>query len=223
MNSPSDNEEINEEIVQILKQKWTLSEEDLKRQFTKAELKKLCLKRKCRVDMWKWNPVNEMHEKLVKDGRFKQRPTGYCLRLTAKGVNKYKHKIMYDRKIIKKAREEDRRDQLKNSILSLGMWLAEEKEKQQDEELRPIEEHFVENEEVQDEVGDFGRRDNEVPSSSKRTSEFSTDDIRREIGETLDVDTESMSLNTSDLLDSESISAPTNYVESNDKIRVTST
>uniref|UniRef100_A0A1B0FGE4 Uncharacterized protein n=1 Tax=Glossina morsitans morsitans TaxID=37546 RepID=A0A1B0FGE4_GLOMM len=219
MNPLSDNDEINEEVVRIIKQKWTLSEEDLKRQFTETELKKLCLKRKCRVDMWKWNPVNEMHEKLVKDGRFKQRPIGYCLRLTAKGVNKHKHKIMYDRKIIKKAREEDRRDQLKNSILSLGMWLAEEKEKQQDEDLRPIEEDFVEDEEIdkhsegQDEVGDYGRRDNEVPGSSKRTSEISTNDIREEIDETLDVDTESMSVNTSDLLDSESISASTNYVE----------
>uniref|UniRef100_A0A1B0ABS1 Uncharacterized protein n=1 Tax=Glossina pallidipes TaxID=7398 RepID=A0A1B0ABS1_GLOPL len=212
MNSLSDNDEINEEVVRIIKQKWALSEEDLKRQFTEPELKKLCLKRKCRVDMWKWNPVNEMHEKFVKDGRFKQRPIGYCLRLTAKGVNKHKHKIMYDHKIIKKAREEDRRDQLKNSILSLGMWLAEEKEKQEDEELRPIQEDFVEDEAI-DEVRGFGHRDNEVPGSSKRTTEISTDDIRQEIGETLDVDTESLSLNTSDLLHSESISASTNYVE----------
>uniref|UniRef100_A0A1A9VI83 Uncharacterized protein n=1 Tax=Glossina austeni TaxID=7395 RepID=A0A1A9VI83_GLOAU len=219
MNSLSDNDEINAEVVRIIKQKWTLSEEDLKRQFTETELKKLCLKRKCRVDMWKWNPVNEMHEKLVKDGRFKQRPIGYCLRLTAKGVNKYKHKIMYDHKIIKKAREEDRRDQLKNSILSLGMWLAEEKEKQQDEELRSIEEDFVEDEEidkhseVQNEAGDFGGYDNQVPGGSKRTSEISTDDVRQEIGETLDVDTESMSINTLDLLESESITASTNYAE----------
>ncbi|KAL9922183.1 uncharacterized protein ACN427_002830 [Glossina fuscipes fuscipes] len=216
MNSFLDNEEINEEVQETIKQKWTLTEEDLKRQFTDAELKKLCLKHKCRVDMFKWNPVNEMREKLLKDGRFKQRSIAYCLRLTAKGVNKYKHKIIYDPKTIQKWREEDWRDRLKNSILSLGMWLADEREEQQDEE--PFQ-HL----DAQLEPAEFVRFDNELPASTERTFEGSLEDIRPEIREALDINTESMSLNTQDVLDSQPISALTNYDEFDDRIQLTST
>uniref|UniRef100_A0A1A9ZND6 Uncharacterized protein n=1 Tax=Glossina pallidipes TaxID=7398 RepID=A0A1A9ZND6_GLOPL len=216
MNSLSDNEEINKDVQETIKQKWTLTEEDLERQFTDAELKKLCLRHKCRVDMFKWNPVNEMREKLVKDGRFKQRSFAYCLRLTAKGFNKYKHKISYDPKIIQKWREEDWRDRLKNSILSLGMWLSDEKEEQQDEE--PFQ-HV----EARHGIGEFVRFDNELPGSTERTFEGSLEDIRPEIREALDVNTDSMSLNTQDVLYSEPISAPTNYDEFDDRIQLTST
>lgn len=166
--------------------------------------------------MFKWNPVNEMREKLVKDGRFKQRSMAYCLRLTAKGVNKYKHEISYDPKIIQKWREEDWRDRLKNSILSLDMWLADEKEEQQDEE--PFQ-HV----EAQLNIGEFMRFDNELPRSTERTFEGSLEDIRPEIREALDVNTDSMSLNTQDVLYSEPISAPTNYDEFDDRIQLTST
>uniref|UniRef100_A0A1A9WDV5 Uncharacterized protein n=1 Tax=Glossina brevipalpis TaxID=37001 RepID=A0A1A9WDV5_9MUSC len=246
---PSVNEEINEEIIKTISQKWELTQEDLKRQFTEAELKMLCMKHKTRVDMWKCNPVNEMKEKLEKDGRFKQRPVSYCIRLIAKGVNKYKRKIMYDPKVLQEWRKEDWRDRLKNSILSLELWFAEEKENQESIELeRAVEESLelmlqeeydvtslLQNSEVENELQEFGHLDNGLPGSSKRTaqptsqvdtqitSEINPEEVRTEIAEILDFNTESLSLNTQNVFESEVFSAPTNYDDFNRRISLTST
>uniref|UniRef100_A0A1A9X142 Uncharacterized protein n=1 Tax=Glossina brevipalpis TaxID=37001 RepID=A0A1A9X142_9MUSC len=250
MNSLSSyNTEINEEVVKTISQRWELTQEDLKRQFTEAELKMLCLKHKTRVDMWKCNPVNDMKEKLKRDGRFKRRSVKYRLHLIAKGVNKYKHKIMYDPNILQNMRNEFWRDRLKNSILSLEMWVAEEKQTQQNKEPEYTVEEYLEllhREEsevvslsqhlgVEVELGGFEHFANELSGSSNRkaqqkhqiniqnTSELNSEHVRREIADALDVNTDSLSLNTQEALDSELFSAPTNYADFNDRVPLTST
>lgn len=95
------------------------TEEEMARTFTDSEMKHLCRKMKCRVDMWKWNPVDEFREKLKRDGRFLNRSERYCLRLTAKAVNLHWNRIKYDDNDISSLRQEASLYRRKEYIMKL--------------------------------------------------------------------------------------------------------
>lgn len=77
------------------------------RTFTENELEFLCRHYKCKVNIWQWNPVDEMRCKLQKDGRFKNRSERYCRRLITKGVNLFWPRIKYDEDEILKNRQQE--------------------------------------------------------------------------------------------------------------------
>ncbi|KAI8125783.1 hypothetical protein FF38_10622 [Lucilia cuprina] len=102
------------------------TKEDLKRVFTEDELKELCLKHKCRVNMWRWNVANEYRIVFTESGRYQRWSERDRLRMLAKAVNKMKPAVLYDEEEILKTRKEEWAFQLKENILSLDYWRREE-------------------------------------------------------------------------------------------------
>ncbi|GBP00847.1 Telomere-binding protein cav [Eumeta japonica] len=63
----------------------TPTEEDLRRVFTEDELKELCLKQKCRVDIWRWNVVHNYRMLFTQSGRYQRWSEGN--RLESYGID----------------------------------------------------------------------------------------------------------------------------------------
>ncbi|XP_065358270.1 telomere-binding protein cav-like [Calliphora vicina] len=95
---------------------------DLEKVFTDDELKKLCLKLKCRVDIWRWNVVNDYRIAFTKSGRYQKWSEPVRLGTLAKAVNKMKPSVLYDEQEIIETRKEEWEFQLKDNILSLNYW-----------------------------------------------------------------------------------------------------
>ncbi|XP_065356397.1 telomere-binding protein cav-like [Calliphora vicina] len=98
---------------------------DFERVFSEDELKKICLKHKCRVDMWRWNVVNEYRILFTESGRYQRWSDHKRLRMLTKAVNRMKPSSLYDEHEILKTRKEEWGLQLKDNILSLNYWQRE--------------------------------------------------------------------------------------------------
>ena len=96
--------------------------EDFQRIFTDEELKELCLKHKCRVDMWRWNVVNDYRILFTNSGRYQRWSERKRVLMLAKAVNKMKPSVLYGEKEIERIRQEEWGLQLKENILSLNYW-----------------------------------------------------------------------------------------------------
>ncbi|KAM7354500.1 caravaggio [Cochliomyia hominivorax] len=116
------NENNNSEVYNRYLELSKPTKEDLERVFTEEELKKLCLKHKCRVDMWRWNVVNDYRVLFTESGRYQRWSERERLGMLRKAVNKMKPGILYDEKVIEETRKEDWKFQLKENILSLNFW-----------------------------------------------------------------------------------------------------
>ncbi|GBP03310.1 Telomere-binding protein cav [Eumeta japonica] len=81
------------------------TEEDLRRVFTNEELKELCLKTKCKIDIWRWNAVNDYRILFTQSGRFQRWSEQDRLRMLAKAVNTMKPSVLYDEEEIAKTRK----------------------------------------------------------------------------------------------------------------------
>lgn len=104
------------------------SKEDLARKFTDKELTKLCLKRKCRVDMWKWNLVYEYRLVFEKEGRYQKWDDRKRQKMLKKAVNSVKTTIGYTDEEIAQARKKEWEWEKKESILSLNLWEYDERQ-----------------------------------------------------------------------------------------------
>ncbi|XP_065357801.1 telomere-binding protein cav-like [Calliphora vicina] len=100
----------------------TPTKADFERVFTEDELKKLCLKHKCNVNMYRWNVVNDYRIAFTKSGRYQRWPENVRLGMLAKAVNKMKPSVLYDEQEIIKTRKEEWDFQLNENILSLNYW-----------------------------------------------------------------------------------------------------
>ncbi|TMW52616.1 hypothetical protein DOY81_002310 [Sarcophaga bullata] len=98
------------------------TEEDFQRIFSDEELKELCLKHKCRVDMWRWNVVNDYRILFTNSGRYQRWSDRKRVLMLAKAVNKMKPSVLYDEEDIKRIRKEEWGLQLKENIMSLNYW-----------------------------------------------------------------------------------------------------
>ncbi|XP_037824132.1 uncharacterized protein LOC119612398 [Lucilia sericata] len=170
------------------------TKEDLKRVFTEAELKELCLKHKCRVNMWRWNVANEYRIVFTESGRYQRWSERDRLRMLAKAVNKMKPSILYDEEEILKTRKEEWAFQLKENILSLDYWRREEL-RSKSPRLRVSESEEFEQEELsQMAVNTESMNANELLTENPNENQ----DFDLEVERDIEVHTESM--NSSELL-----------------------
>lgn len=81
----------------------------------------MCLKHKCKVDIWRWNVVDDYRTLFTQSGRYQKWSERGRLRMLAKAVNKIKPEI-YKEEEIKQIRKEEWEYQLKENILCLNYW-----------------------------------------------------------------------------------------------------
>ncbi|XP_037954521.1 telomere-binding protein cav-like [Teleopsis dalmanni] len=111
----SNKSEIYKQLIEI----WQPTEEDLQREFSQKELIKLCRRVPCRVNMTRWNAVNDCYESLLQQGRLKNKSEKAILKLVAKGVNRYKDECVYVQSDILPKLKSEWRLRKKRNILHL--------------------------------------------------------------------------------------------------------
>uniref|UniRef100_A0A1I8PYY2 Telomere-binding protein cav n=1 Tax=Stomoxys calcitrans TaxID=35570 RepID=A0A1I8PYY2_STOCA len=156
---PSD---LDKEVLLKMAKRLEPTEEDIKRPMTDEELRELCLKVKCRVEAYRWNPVYVYKRYFEKRNRFANKPPQEQRYLMAKAVNRHKAKMLYDEEEIKKERRQEWILRKKDNILSLESWAyAREHENDnvsrssQSMELLEVAESPMEEEHLEEEQEDF--------------------------------------------------------------------
>lgn len=110
------------ELRNFFKKSLKASDEDLMRVITPEEQIELCSRLKCRVDIWRWNPVYEYQLEFKRKGRYQRWDNKLRLRMLAHSVNLKKPGVIYDENVIAKIRKTEWETQKKKCILSLNFW-----------------------------------------------------------------------------------------------------
>ncbi|XP_061390288.1 telomere-binding protein cav [Musca vetustissima] len=113
-------------VVKSMLAKLEPTEEDIKRVLSEDELKELCRKVKCRVDAFRWNPVEDYNRYFKRRNRFVGKSPLEQRQLLAKAVNRYYHiKWKFNEEEMRKERRKEWIIQKKNNLLSLDLWAYE--------------------------------------------------------------------------------------------------
>lgn len=95
----------------------------------------MCRRVKCRVDAFRWNPVEDYNRYFKQRNRFAGKTPLEQRQLLAKAVNRYYHiKWKFNEEEIRKERRKEWIIQKKNNLLSLNLWAHERQKELEDQE-----------------------------------------------------------------------------------------
>ncbi|XP_004524930.1 uncharacterized protein LOC101459649 [Ceratitis capitata] len=95
---------------------------DLERKLTDEQLKELCLRRSCRVLMYRWNPVQDFIDQFTRQGRIQRWTKEKTEKLIIKGISRHKDVCMYSEEEIRIERERQWCERKKENLMRLELW-----------------------------------------------------------------------------------------------------
>lgn len=95
---------------------------DIKKKVSNEELQELCLRVPCRVEMHRWNPVNDYVQYFKLKGRFKTKSKASIDCLLAKAVNRHKVTMLPKDAEIWITRRKEWCQRKKDNLLRLALW-----------------------------------------------------------------------------------------------------
>lgn len=191
--------------------------DDIAKKLSQDELKLLCRRVRCRVDMWKYNPVEDFAHVFRKEGRFLGKPQKFINKLLLKA---YRTKPHYFKAVEEeKEKEADRewQQRKKDSLLRLNQWHYEAEQRIRDSEVEtvlapeyePIEIETVQSEEYLSEYLDAADLQDGIshvnPTVEKKKP---SDEVEGEFD--VCINSESITLNTQSMPESDVVSEPLN-------------
>ncbi|XP_073846421.1 caravaggio [Musca autumnalis] len=157
-------------VVKRVLENMEPTEDDIKRVLTDDEQKELCRKIKCRVDAFRWNPVEDYNRYFKRRNRFVGKTPLEQRQLLAKAVNRYYHiKWKFDEEEIRKERRREWIIQKKNNLLSLNLWARERQEKLEEQQNQEIESLIEEVSEISNDIPPPELQPTQMPEAYSET------------------------------------------------------
>ncbi|CAD7004724.1 uncharacterized protein LOC101450236 [Ceratitis capitata] len=104
--------------------------EDLECKLDEEQLKELCLRRSCRVLMYRWNPVQDFVDQFTRQGRIQRWTKEKTKKLIIKGICRHKDVCMYSEEEIRIERERQWCERKKENLMRLVLWEYDRVEEQ---------------------------------------------------------------------------------------------